>query len=156
MTPFNIRKRLKSMITGTGGGPSPDELCATTFVLPDGSRRTIQVEKHYSILMAADANGFTISTGRRAGGTCPDGECDSCRVEVLNGAGLTPMGDAERESMDNHTAGLPHEGRARTKAPPRGPNTRLGCHAKIVGPGAVIQITELFDPDTIKGTEVEV
>ena len=78
MTPFNIRKRLKTALgmTPTVG----DERCSVTFVLPNGTERTVTCEKHYTLLMAADANGLTISTGRRAGGTCPDGACDLCRA----------------------------------------------------------------------------
>ena len=150
MTPFHIRQRLKALIGD--GPPAADDRCAITFVLPDGTERAVQSEKHYSILMAADANGLTISTGRRAGGTCPDGACDLCRVEVLNDAGLSPMKPDEAEMMDNHTNGLPHEGRPRTPVAARGPRTRLGCHAKVLGNGAKVQIAALFDESTIKGS----
>lgn len=150
MTPFHIRKRLKSLL---GDGPTAtDDRCSITFVLPDGTERAVKCEKHYSILMAADANGITISTGKRAGGSCPDGACDLCRVEVLNDAGLSPMKAEEAAMMDNHTAGLPHEGRDRAPAPARSSSTRLGCHAKVIGSGAKIQIAELFDPNSIRGS----
>ncbi len=152
MTPFQIRKRLKGML-GMGPSGRSEEPCSVTFVLPTGQERTVQCEPHYSILMAADANGLTISTGRRAGGTCPDGACDLCRVEVLNSAGLTPRSDVELQMMMDHADGKPHEGRDRPPAAKPGPNTRLGCHAKIVGNGARIQIRELFDPDSIRGDE---
>ena len=132
-------------------GPAPDERCAVTLLLPDGSERTVQCEKHYSILMAADANGLTISTGRRAGGTCPDGACDLCRVEVVDASGLSARSEHELKVMNDHAAGMPHEGRPRTPAAPPGPNTRLGCHAKILGSGSKIRVAELFDPDSVKG-----
>ncbi len=151
MTPFNIRKRLKTALgmTPTVG----DERCSVTFVLPNGTERTVTCEKHYTLLMAADANGLTISTGRRAGGTCPDGACDLCRVEVVVSTGLSAKSEHEQQMMDDHTAGKPHEGRPRAPVAAPGPNTRLGCHAKVMGDGAKIKIRELFDPDSIRGDD---
>lgn len=151
MTPFQIRKRLKSAL---GMAPTAgDERCTVTFVLPNGQERSVQCEKHYTVLMAADANGLTISTGRRAGGPCPDGACDLCRVEVIDAAGLSPKSAVEQQMMDDHVAGKPHEGRPRDPAAKPGPNTRLGCHAKVLGNGAKVRISELFDPDSIRGDE---
>ncbi len=151
MSRFGIRKRLKKKF----GGPQPPEIIrhSITFELPDGSDRVIETEEHYSILMAADAHGLTISTGRRAGGTCPDGLCGSCRVEVVDASGVTPMNRFERQVMEDHTAGKPHEGRSREPAPPPTELTRLGCHTKIVGPGTRVRIPELFDPESIRGEE---
>ena len=149
MSRFGIRKKLKGML-GLGKGPEIST-CSITFVLPDGTERRLDVEQHYSLLMAADAHGITISTGRRAGGTCPDGRCGLCRVQVVDGAGLSDMKEAEDLAIDAHVRGDPHEGRPRKPGPPRLPNHRLGCHTKIRDSGARIQIEALFDPDTIKG-----
>ena len=150
MTPFGIRKKLKAAL-----GMSRPEIVKykVTFLLPTGEERTIEAEEHYSLLMAADANGITISTGRRAGGTCPDGHCASCRLEVVDARGLSAMKDAERRSLDDAVAGRPHEGRAREPAPPTTPNTRLGCHAKIVGDGARVQVQALFEMNSIRGDQ---
>ncbi len=151
MSRFGIRKKLKSLV----GGAGPPEIVRyeVCFELPDGSERRLQTEEHYSILMAADAQGLTISTGRRAGGTCPDGMCGMCRVEVLDASGVKPMSVFEKQVLDDHTAGKPHEGRPRAPAPPPNELTRLGCHTKIVGPGTRVRILELFDPDSIRGTD---
>lgn len=148
MTPFRIRERLKKAL-----GPKQAEIVrhAVTYVLPDGTEQVVQAEDRYSLLMAADAAGITIATGRRAGGTCPDGGCATCRVEVLDATGLSEMRDAERRSLDASVAGEPHEGREREPMPPATPNTRLGCHTRIVGPGARVKIVELFDHDSIRG-----
>lgn len=154
MTPFKIRERLKTLVNGPKS--TSDEKYTVTFVLPDGSERVVRSEPGYTVLMAADVNGLTIDTGRRAGGACPDGLCDMCRVEIVNSTGLSPMADIEARSMDDSSAGMPHEGRPRHAAPKRGPNTRLGCHCKIKGDGAKIRIVKLFDPSSIKGTETEV
>ncbi len=151
MSRFGIRKRLKKL---AGKAPPPEIVrYDVTFELPDGSERLIQTEEHYSVLMAADAHGLTISTGRRAGGTCPDGLCGLCRVEVVDAAGVTEMKRFEQQVIDDHTAGKPHEGRSREPAPPPSEATRLGCHTKIVGPGTRVRILELFDPDSIRGSE---
>ena len=83
MTPFGIRKKLKSLLN-PDGGRSEIVRHTITLLLPDGVERVLTTEEHYSILMAADASGITISTGRRAGGTCPDGHCGLCRLEVLD------------------------------------------------------------------------
>lgn len=152
MTPFRIRDRLKTLINGPKSNDEDDRV-SVTFVLPNGTERTVRTERRYTVLMAADVNGLTISTGRRAGGACPDGLCDLCRVEVVDGTGLNPMSEAEAKSMDDHSAGHPHEGRPRSPVARRGPHTRLGCHTKIVDNGARIRIHELFDPDTIKGSD---
>lgn len=150
MSRFGIRKRLKRRLGGAGERNTITSY-RITYVLPDGSERTIETEEGYTLLMAADAHGITISTGRRAGGTCPDGKCDLCRVEVLDATGLSSMRPFEKEVMDDHVAGKPHEGRPREAAAMYGPNTRLGCHTKIVGSGGRVQIAELFDPDSIVG-----
>ena len=151
MSRFGLRKKLRSLIHKDT--KPVIQTCAVCFVLPDGTEKHLDVEQHYSLLMAADAHGITISTGRRAGGTCPDGMCGFCRVEILEPQGLSEMKTFEQQVMDDHTNGVPHEGRPRDPAPPPTPNTRLGCHAKIRGSGAKIQIQELFDPESIRGSE---
>ena len=152
MSRFGIRKKIRSMMSG--GGQRPEIVtCSVTYVLPDGAERVIETEEGYNIAMAADIHEITISTGRRAGGTCPDGLCALCRVDVIDATGLSPMKPFEQQSMDGLAAGEPHEGRAREPGPAPGPNTRLACHTRIVGSGARVQILELFDPDSIRGQE---
>ncbi len=152
MTRFKLRKKLKGLL-----GPAPQEIVnhSITFLLPDGSERVLEVEEHYSLLMAADAHGITISTGRRAGGTCPDGLCGLCRVELVDETGISALSTYEKDAMDAHVAGEPHEGRERAPAPPLTPTTRLGCHSKIRGPGGKVRILELFDPSSIQGMAEE-
>ena len=149
MSRFGIRKRLKGMISGDR--EVTIQRYGITFVLPEGDEQTLQVEDRYSLLMAADANGITISTGRRAGGTCPDGRCGLCRVEILDATGLTEMQAYEKKALDDHIAGTPHDGHPREPAPPATENTRLGCHTKVCGDGGRVQILALFDPESITG-----
>ena len=153
MTPWGLRKKLRGMLGG-GGGASEIIRHPVTFVLPDGSSVRLEVEEHYSLLMASQGLAAPISTGRRAGGTCPDGGCGLCRVEILDSGGLSPMKSAERASLDAMVQGLPHEGRERSPGAPLLPGTRLACHAKVVGPGARVQVLALFDYDSLKGDPV--
>jgi len=124
-----------------------------TYVLPDGQEVRIEAEERYTLLMASQALPSPISTGRRAGGTCPDGFCDLCRVEVLSAEGLSIKTDFEQKVMDALAAGEPHEGRPRAAALPPGPNTRLACHARVVGPGARIKVSALVDFEALRGDE---
>jgi ferredoxin len=150
MSRFGLRKRLKKAL-GRGEDGSDIVRHSVTYLMPDGTERVIEAEEHYSLLMAADAAGMTISTGRRAGGTCPDGKCGLCRVEIEDATGLSDMKDGERKSLDDHVAGTEHEGRPREPGPPATPNTRLGCHTKILGSGGRVRVSALFDPGSISG-----
>ncbi len=149
-SPLHLRRRLKQMV-GIGAKPSQIVRFPVTYVLPDGSEQVVQVEEHYSLLMASQALPAPISTGRRAGGTCPDGGCGLCRVEILSASGLTPMVQAEQDSLDAMVRGDEHEGRKREPGEALKPSTRLACHAKVVGPGARVQVIELFDYDSVRG-----
>ena len=150
MSRFGLRKRLKQAL-GRGGAQNEIVRHSVTYLLPDGTERTIEAEEHYSLLMAADAAGITISTGRRAGGTCPVGPCGLSRVEIEDPTGLSEMKPHERKSIDDHVAGTEHEGRPREPGPPATPTTRLGCHTKIRGSGARVRVQALFDPGSIAG-----
>ena len=150
MSRFNVRKRLRKVLR-KGRGELQITRYPVTFVLPNGIEQTVEAEEHYTLLMASQALDSPIGTGRRAGGTCPDGGCALCRVEILDGTGLNTKNDAEQASMDALATGKPHEGRAREPGPPLDPNSRLGCYAKVIGPGARVQVRELFDFDSIRG-----
>ena len=150
MSRFGIRKRLKAAL-GMGRRNVEIVRYPITYVLPDGTEQVVQAEEHYSVLMASQSLPSPIGTGRRAGGTCPDGGCAQCRIEVIDASGLSTMTDAERASMQALADGKPHEGRARKPGPPPTPTSRLGCYAKIIGPGAKIQVLSLFDYDSVRG-----
>lgn len=150
MSRFGIRKRLKSRL-GLG---RPERSIVThkiTYVLPDGSEQVVEAEERYSVLMASQALPAPISTGRRAGGTCPDGLCAQCRIDIIDATGLTPMSDAERESMQRLADGKAHEGRDREPGLPITDTSRLACHTKIVGDGARVKVAALFDYDSVRG-----
>jgi len=147
MTPFGLRKRIKGLMDPKETAITRHSIC---FVLPNGTEQTIEVEEGYNIVMASEGLSSPMSTGRRAGGICFDGGCASCVVEVVNQQGLTPIRGAEEKSLEAYAKGESHEGREREPATVT-ENTRLGCHARVVGPGAKVKLAELMDFSTISG-----
>ena len=104
MSRFGIRRKLRGLM-GQSSKPTY-QTYRVTYVLPDGTRQVVEAEERHF------ANGLQslpspIGTGRRAGGTCPDGRCALCQVEVLDSSGLTEMNDYERNSLDGFVAGTP-------------------------------------------------
>ena len=148
MSRFGFRKKLKSMFASQ---KRTYETYDITYCLPDGTEQVVSAEEQYSVLMASQALPSSIGTGRRAGGTCPDGRCGSCRIEVLEHTGLSSQKDMEREVLKDLAAGLPHDGRPRDPGAPQTPNTRLACHARIIGDGAIIQVPAVVDYDSLRG-----
>jgi len=148
MSRFGIRKRIKSAI---GKGPPEIIRHPVTYVLPDGTEQVVHAEEGYNLLMASQDLPAPISTGRRAGGPCPDGGCGLCRVEIIDGTGLSAQKDMERATIAAHVKGEPHEGRDREPGPPANDLTRLACHTRINGGGGRVKVLELFDYDSIKG-----
>jgi len=148
MSRFGIRKKIKSLLSNDGPTYKTFSL---TYVLPDGTKQVVNAEEKYNLLMASEALPSPISTGRRAGGTCPDGYCGLCRVEILDPSGLTPMVQMEKDSLDDYVKGTIHEGRKRKPGEQYTENTRLACHVKIIGDGAVVQVTKLVDFHGLRG-----
>jgi ferredoxin len=151
MSRFGIRRKLKGML---GRDEKPTYITyKVTYVLPDGTDQVVEAEERYSLLMASQALPAPISTGRRAGGTCPDGLCALCRLEVIDPTGLSPLSEREKEALDASIAGRPHEGRPRQPGEPLTPNTRLGCHTRIIGDGGRVQVPALVDYEALRGDE---
>lgn len=149
MSRFGIRRKLKSFLQTDK--PSYQTF-SVTFVLPDGTEKLIEVEERYNLLMASQSLPSPIGTGRRAGGTCPDGGCASCQVEILDATGLTEMTDSEQQTLDNYVEGTEYEGHAREPGKPYLSNTRLACYTKVVGSGAKVKVRSLVDFDSLRGT----
>lgn len=148
MSRFGLRKRLKDAL---GKGPPVIVRHGVVYVLPDGTEQVVEAEEGYDLLMASQELPAPISTGRRAGGPCPDGGCGLCRVEIIDGTGLSPQKDKEVATIEAHVLGEPHENRDREPGPPSNERTRLACHTRINGPGGRVQVLELFDYDSIRG-----
>ncbi|MGB0639548.1 MAG: hypothetical protein ACPGTU_09450 [Myxococcota bacterium] len=148
MSRFGIRKKLRGMLDSKS---SEIIRHPVTYILPDGSSQVVHAEEGYDLLMASQALPSPISTGRRAGGPCPDGGCGLCRVDVLDATGLSDQKDRERGTIEAHVRGDMHEGREREAGPPATEFTRLACHVRIQGGGGRVQVPELFDYDSITG-----
>lgn len=148
MSRFGIRNRLKKLLDG---GPAEIVRHAVTYDLPDGTVQVVRAEEGYNLLMASQELPSPISTGRRAGGPCPDGGCGLCRVEVTDQTGLSGMTDRERQTIEAHVRGEPHEGREREPGPPANELTRLSCYCRINAPGGRVRVIELFDYGSISG-----
>ncbi len=130
MTPFGIRKKLKSFV-GLGGAPvktdaRKDETPRydVVFVQPDGKEFTVQAKKFDSLVMASGRGDYPVPTG------CADSSCGTCRVEVLAGAESLAAADEHEEKV-----------KAENKVPE---HMRLGCQTAVTGPGVKIQIIDLF------------
>ena len=132
MSRFGIRKRLKGLV---GKGDEPNIVRhQVTFLLPDGNEHVVQAEERYTLAMASQFLPSPIATA------CPDGQCGQCVVQVLDATGIAPPSDAERAVMDKWH-----------KEPD--PQRRLACHARVDGSGAKVRVFQLFDYDSIRGTE---
>ena len=151
MSRFQIRKRLKGFL---GGSTKPKyQTYTVTYLLPDGTQQRVEAEEKYNLLMASQSLPSPIGTGRRAGGTCPDGKCALCRVEIEDTTGLSPMGEYEKQSLDDYILGTPHEGRERQPGKPSTPKTRLACQVRIIGDGGVVRVPALVDFEALRGDE---
>ena len=134
MTPFKIRRRLKSLLGGgSNSNPAPPRrpVFDVTFDCPDGSSFTTQAKEGDSLVLAAGRGPQPISTG------CMDSTCGTCRVDVIAGhASLTEA--VEHELKVKADVGVPDA-------------QRLGCQTGVFGHGVHVRIVnvlgeELIDP----------
>jgi ferredoxin len=114
MTPFGIRRRLKSMI-GLGGKPpvkrEEKPKFSITVIGPAERRQSAEVPVGQTVLLSAGSLGAPIASG------CSDSSCSTCRFEVLSGDDLlTPRNDLEVATL---------------KANARDAHLRLGCQATV-------------------------
>ena len=84
MSRFGIRKKLKGLVDGDRG-KRQIVTHSITFVLPDGAEKVLEAEDRYNVLMASEMLPSPISTGRRAGGPCPDGPRRRTRAAPFRG-----------------------------------------------------------------------
>lgn len=127
MTPFGIRKKLKSLL-GLEKSPQskrPEVPRYTVkFLLPDGSDYEVQAKHGDSLVLASGRGPSPIATG------CADSSCGTCQVEVLEGAEhLTPSDESEAQTRKANQ--VPDE-------------YRLGCRAEVLGEGLKVRIVHVF------------
>lgn len=127
MTPFGIRKKLKSLLGG-GAAPAPEADPRPSFEVritaPDGSDYTVKGKEGETLVTVSGRGAYPIMTG------CAEGDCGTCRVEILAGA------SAVSEEQDRET---------RTKAANKVPGGwRLGCQARLSGSGLHMRVIDPF------------
>ena len=151
MSRFKLRKRLRGLLSGSS--KPKYQTYTVTYILPDGTEQKVEAEEKYNLLMASQSLPAPIGTGRRAGGTCPDGKCALCRVEIEDDTGLSALGEYEEKSMSDYVKGTPHEGRPREPGEPLTPRTRLACQVRIIGDGGRVLVPALVDFEALRGEE---
>lgn len=128
MTPFGIRKKLKSLLGGGNAEPKPEApKYDVTFEPPNGEPYTVKARQGDTLVLASGRGPQPIPTG------CADGTCGTCQVEVLAGHDrLSPATDHE----------------IRTKKENRVPaEYRLGCQTEVLGEGVRVRIVNTLDPE---------
>ncbi|MCB9777131.1 MAG: (2Fe-2S)-binding protein [Alphaproteobacteria bacterium] len=126
MTPFGIRKKLKSLLGG-GAPPAPDAPPRPSWdvkvTAPDGSEYTVKGKEDETLVAVTGRGAYPIMTG------CAEGDCGTCRVEVITGMGSLSV-ETDREQRVKEANKVD-------------PALRLGCQVRINGPGVHLRV---FDP----------
>ena len=131
MTPFGIRKKIKTLF-GWDDGPKPPSTpprpqYPVIFVLPNGEEVEAKAKEGDSLVLAAGRTAYPISTG------CTDCSCGTCRIEVLAGGdSLTRELDRETETKKNND--VPED-------------FRLACQTAVIGSGVKIRIINVLGED---------
>ena len=85
MSRFGFRKKIKSFL-GVGSITPEYKTCTITYIIPDGKEQVVEVEERHRVNGFTESS-FSNSTGRRASGSCPDGQC-GLRIEIDDATGL--------------------------------------------------------------------
>ncbi len=129
MTPWNLRARVRSLFGAKPTAPEDEPLpkYAVTYVLPNGEPQQAMATKGSTLVLASGNLQWPIDTG------CADSSCATCQVDVLSGGDqLTQRTDAEVATLE------------RNHAPA---DRRLGCRAKIMGPGITVGMVNVVEWD---------
>lgn len=133
MTPFRIRARLKKLL-GLDASAAPDRPVVprfdVTFELPDGSSYQTKAKKEDSLVLASGRGPNPIATG------CADGTCGTCRVVVLEGAGML-TDPTEHETKTKKAAGVPDA-------------ERLACQTLVLGEGVKVRIVNVLGEELVE------
>lgn len=134
MTPFGIRKKIKSLL-GLDAPVAPKAperpKYSVTFQLPNGEKYSVDAKEGDSLVLASGRGAYPIATG------CSDGSCATCRVEVISGAESLSQADAyENTTKSNNNVDL---------------SLRLGCQAAILGPNVEVRIVNVLGEELAEG-----
>jgi ferredoxin len=129
VTPWKLRDRVRSLFAAKPAAPEDEPLpkYAVTYVLPNGEPQQAMATKGFTLVLASGNLQWPIDTG------CADSSCATCQVDVLSGGDqLTRRTDGEAATLENN--GAPAE-------------RRLGCRAKIMGPGISVGMVNIVGWD---------
>jgi ferredoxin len=129
VTPWKIRERMRSLFGNKPTAPEDEPLpkYAVTYILPNGEPQQAMATKGFTLVLASGNLQWPIETG------CADASCATCQVDVLSGGDqLTKRTDAEDATL------------AKNGAPAA---RRLGCRAKVMGPGISVGMVNVVEWD---------
>jgi ferredoxin len=100
---------------------------AVTYVLPNGEPQQAMATKGSTLVLASGNLQWPIDTG------CADASCATCQVDVLSGSDqLTQRTDSEVVTLERNGAPA---------------SRRLGCRAKVMGPGISVGMVNVVEWD---------
>jgi len=129
VTPWKLRARVRSLFGKSPTAPEDEPLpkYAVTYVLPNGEPQQAMAMKGSTLVLASGNLQWPIDTG------CADAKCATCQVDVLSGGDqLTRRTDTEIATLEKN--GAPAE-------------RRLGCRAKVMGPGISVGMVNVLGWD---------
>ena len=130
MTPFKIRRRIKSLLgMGASSAPSRPERPKYTvaFELPNGDTFEVEAKEGDSLVLASGRGAYPIATG------CADSTCGTCRVEILAG----------HEQLSSEST-LEKQERGIDEA------LRLGCQTAVLGAGVRAKIINVLGEELVE------
>jgi ferredoxin len=133
MTPFGIRKKLKSLLGGSKPNiqPVPERPRYTVlFELPDGGSYKVQAKEGDSLVLASGRGAYPIATG------CTDGTCATCQVDIVEGSDKVSIPDGH-ESETKRANGVSD-------------HLRLGCQTAVLGPGVRAKIINVLGEELVE------
>ena len=133
MTPFKIRRRIKSLLgMGASSAPSRPERPKYTvaFELPNGDTFEVEAKEGDSLVLASGRGAYPIATG------CADSTCGTCRVEILTGHEQLSS-EITLEKQTKQEQGIDEA-------------LRLGCQTAVLGAGVRAKIINVLGEELVE------
>jgi ferredoxin len=133
MTPFGIRKRIKSLLgfgTTTKAPTQSRPKYSVTFELPSGETYQVDAKEGDSLVLASGRGAYPISTG------CSDCTCATCRVVVIEGHDQlsSPSTQETQTKAENDVSD----------------DLRLGCQTAVLGEGIHVKIINVLGEELVE------
>ena len=134
MTPFGIRRRIKSMMGMGSERAAPERPTRPRHLVSfdhpnNGETFAVEGEQGDTLVYISSNSAYPIETG------CNDSTCATCQVEVVEGGDqLSPMSDQEARTLKEN------------KVPD---GYRLGCLVGPMGRGVHVRMVNVFGLDPV-------